>query len=60
MKAPESALARKILDDPQKADSVVDAILSARESRKSSSLALGGKLKVSIVRKVAANAESEE
>ncbi len=60
MKAPESALARKILDDPEKAEGLIDAILSARESRQGSAVTRDGKLKVSLVRKVVPIAQPED
>ncbi len=60
MKAPESALARKILDDPQKAASLIEAILSARESRLGSAITRDGKLKVSLTRKVVPISQTDD
>jgi len=61
MKAPESALARKILNDPRKAESLVTAILATRESREDASPALvDGKLTVSMVGKVSPIGQSSD
>jgi hypothetical protein len=56
MKTPRSDKAQKILDDPKRAETLVKAILAAHESPENSAgstLLVDGKLKVSMVRKVA-------
>ena len=59
MKAPESALARRILNDPKKAASLIEAILSARVSSEGSAVSSDGKLRVTMTRKVAPVSEAE-